>query len=159
MKAMILAICALLGSVGGYFAAPIASNMYIHAKEPDMFGAFLFLLVDNEIVCNCQNRPPNESLRALKKDISILQGWRDQSPNSKMLGQEIGLAEIRLSRIEEASGDEAQAEEALNAARIELAPLGWKDLSAAHLIALTTQLDSEYRPKKQNKEVASLTAK
>ncbi len=159
MKATILAICALVGLVTGYFAAPIASYGYLRAKEPDMFGAFLFFLVDNEIACNCQNQPPNESLKTVKNSISILQGWRNQNPNSQMLAQEIGLAQVRLSRVEEALGDEAQAEEGLNAARIELAPLGWKDLSAAHLIALTTQLDSEYRPKKENKEVASLTAK
>lgn len=155
MKVAILAVCALLGGVGGYFAAPIASNMYVQAKEPDMFGAFLFYLIDADIICNCQNRPPNEALQTLKKDISLLQGWRRQNPKSQMLAQEIGLAQVRLSRVEESLGDEAQAEAALNAARDELASVGWKDLSAAHLIALTTQLDSEYRPQKQNQKVVS----
>jgi len=153
-KAIAIFVCALLGLVAGYFAAPAASFLFIQSTQRDMFGAFALSLVDSSVACNCDGQPPSESLKTVKQDLSILQRWRDQNRNSRVLGQEIGLTQVRLSRLEGELGDNTQADADMAKAQEELAALGWRDTSAAHLIALTKQLNSEYKPADQkNKTV------
>lgn len=155
-KAIIICVCAVLGLTAGYFAAPFASFWFIQSREPDMFGAFAFSLVDNFVFCSCGNQPPSEALETVTKDLSILRGWREQNPKSRLLAQEIGLTEVELSRLEQNLGHDQRADEDMKHAQDELAALGWKDVSAAHLIALTAQLNSEYKQADQkNKTVAT----
>jgi hypothetical protein len=155
-KAIIICVCAVLGLTAGYIAAPIASSWYIESREPDMFGAFAFSLVDNFVFCSCGNQPPSEALESVTKDLSILRRWRERNPKSRILAQEIGLAEVELSRLEQNLGHEQRADEAMKRAQDELTAVGWKDVSAAHLIALTAQLNSEYKQADQkNKTVAT----
>jgi hypothetical protein len=121
-----------------------------------MFGAFAFSLVDNFIFCSCENEPPSEALKAVTKDLSILRSWREQNPASRVLAQEIGLTEAQLSRLERKLDNDQQADEDMKHAQGELTALGWKDVSAAHLIAVTTQLNSEYKQADhKNKDVAA----
>lgn len=142
-KAVVVSICALLGLIAGYFAAPIASIWFVQSTEPEMFGAFSLFLVESFVVCNPKNQPPSERVKELSKDLSILQGWRDKNRNSRVLGQEIGLTYVRLSQLEQTLGHDAQADGHMKHGQGELAALGWKDVSAAHLTALVTQLNSE----------------
>jgi hypothetical protein len=60
-------------------------------------------------------------------------------------GQAIGLTQFRLSRLERESEDHSQADADMKKAQKELAALGWKNVSGAHSIGLTTQLNSEYK--------------
>jgi hypothetical protein len=143
-KAIIVLVCALLGVCAGYFAAPLASMWIVQSTEPDMFGAFLLSLVDGSVACNCDNQPLNESLKTLTSDLAALQRWRNRDPKSRVLSQEIALTNIRLSRLEQELGHDAQADDDMKLAQEELRVLGWNDVSASHLIALTTQLSSEY---------------
>ena len=144
-KASILAICGLIGLAVGYIAAPLASVGFIQYTEPDMFGEFLFAVMDSSVACNCDNQPSVESLKILTSDLASLERWRDHNPNSRMLGQEIGLTEIRLSKLDEELGNSVQADEYMKQGQAELGALGWRDLSGAHLVAVTTQLNSEYK--------------
>ncbi len=76
-----------------------------------------------------------------------------------MLGQEIGLAEVRLSRVERELGRDTEADRDMKGAQDELAALGWKNVSAEHLVALTKRLDSQYeQPSLRSKSVASISA-
>jgi hypothetical protein len=136
--------CALLGLVGGYFAAPIVSMWFVQSTAPDMFGAFTFYLVDSSVGCNCDGQPPTESLNTLTKDLSILQRWQKQNPESELLRQEVGLTQVRLARIEQALGNLHDANEHMQQAQQELTQLGWKDVASGHLVALTQHLGSEY---------------
>lgn len=155
-KSIIIFVCAVLGLTAGYFAAPIASFGFIQWRERDMFGAFAFSLVDNFIFCSCENEPPSEALEGITKGLSILRNWRRQNPESRELAQEIGLTEAELSRLELKLGNDRRADEDMKHAQDELTALGWKDVSAAHLIAVTTQLNSEYKQADQkNKAVAT----
>lgn len=156
-KAIIICICMVLGLTAGYFAAPIASTWYIQSREPDMFGASIFSLVDNFIFCSCGNQPPNEALESVTKDLSILKRWREKNPKSQLLAQEIGLTEVELSRLEQNLGHDQRADEDMKHAQDELAALGWKDVSAAHLIALTVQLNSEYKQADQKNQTVATT--
>lgn len=155
-KIIAVSICTLLGVALGYFAAPIASMSYIQSSEPDMFSAFMLAMVDSSIACNCENQPASESIKTVTDDLALLQRWRNQNPNSVQLKQEIGLAEIHLSRLDQELGQQGQADENMKRAQAELAALGWKNVSAAHLIAVTKQLDSEYqRPNQPSKATLS----
>jgi hypothetical protein len=155
-KAIIISVCAVLGLTAGYFAAPVASFLFVQSREPDMFGAFYFSLIDNFVFCSCENQPPDEAMKTVTKDLSTLRGWRDHNPESQLLAQEIGLTEVQLSRLDQTLGHQQQADEDMKHAQDELTGLGWKDVSAAHLIALTAQLSSEYKQVNQkNKTVAA----
>lgn len=155
-KAIIISVCAVLGLVAGYFAAPIASIGFIQSREPDLFGAFAFSLVDNFVFCSCENQTPSEALKTVTKHLSILRGWREQNPESRLLPQEIGLTEAELSELEQKLGNDQKADEDMRDAQHELAALGWKDVSAVHLIGVTAQLNSEYKQADQkNKTVAA----
>lgn len=121
-----------------------------------MFGAFIFYLADNFIFCSCENEPPSEALKTVNKDLSTLRGWRERNPDSRLLAQEIGLTEVQRSRLEQKLGQTSQAEEDMKRAQGELAALGWKDVSAEHLVALATQLGSEYKaPDRKNGATAA----
>lgn len=141
-KALVIVVCALLGLVAGYFAAQPASMWYIQSTEPDMFGAFLFSIVDSSIACSCETKPPNEALKDVSDGLSTLRRWRGQNRGSLMLAQEIGLGYVRLSQLEHKLGNDALAESYMKHGHDELAALGWKDVSPAHLTALVTQMDS-----------------
>jgi hypothetical protein len=145
-KAIAISVCVLLGAAAGYSIAPFASFGIIQLTEPDMQGAFLLSLVEDQIGCACANQPPAESANEVSKDISILEGWRTQNKGSRVLAQEIGLAKVRLSQLEMQLGRNAQADQDMKSGQKELAALGWKDVSSAHLTALVTQLNSEYSP-------------
>jgi hypothetical protein len=139
-----VSVCALVGLVVGYFVAPIASEWFIQSTEPDMFGAFVFYLVDSSAGCNCNGQPLTESRKTLTSDLAILQRWQAQDSNSELLGQEVGLTQVRLARLEQALRNSRDATGDMQQAQKEFAQLGWKDVSPGHLIALTQQLDSEY---------------
>lgn len=156
-KVIIVCVCALVGLSAGYFAAPLASIGFVQSTEPDMFGAFLLYLADSSTACNCDHQPPSERLKTLASDLSSLQRWRDQNRNSRALSQEIGLTEIRLSRLEQELGHHAQGDDDMKHGQVELTALGWKDVSAAHLIALTTQLNSEYKQVDQKGKTVAAT--
>ena len=145
-KAIAIAVCVSLGAAAGYFIAPFASFGIIQFTEPDMSGAFLLSLVENQIGCTCANQPPSESAAEVSKSIGTLEGWRAQNQGSRVLGQEIGLGDVRLSLLETQLGHSAQANQDMTSGQKELAALGWKDVSSAHLTALVTQLNSEYSP-------------
>lgn len=154
-KIITVSICTLLGVAFGYFAAPVASMSFIQSTEPDMFGAFMLATIDSSIACNCENQPASESIKTVTNDLALLERWRNQNPNSVQLKQEIGLAEVHLSRLDQELGQQSQADENIKHAQVELAALDWKNVSAAHLIALTKQLDSEYqRPYQPSKPAA-----
>jgi hypothetical protein len=142
-KAIAISVCALLGLAIGYFAAPLASMWYIRSTEPDMFGAFALDIVEDSIVCNCENKPPSEALQTVSEGLPTLRRWHDQS-RSLVLAQEIGLGYVRRSQLEQKLGDNAQADSDMKHGQDELAALGWKDISAAHLRALVTQRDAGY---------------
>ncbi|MGC1658368.1 MAG: hypothetical protein WA758_16090 [Candidatus Acidiferrales bacterium] len=133
-KTIAIFICALLGVAFGYIAAPIASMSFIQSTEPDMFGAFMLATVDSSIACNCENQSASESVKTVTDDLAILQRWRDQNPNSVQLKQEIGLAEVHLARLDAELAHQNQADENIKRAQAELAALGWKNVSAAHLL-------------------------
>lgn len=145
-KAIAISVCVLLGAAVGYFVAPFASFAFVQFAEPDLSGAFLLSLVESQIGCACANQPPAESVKEVSKGIAILQDWRARNQGSSVLGQEIGLGDVRLSLLEMRLGHSAQANQDMASGQKELAALGWKDVSAAHLTALVTQLDSDYSP-------------
>jgi hypothetical protein len=151
-KFIAISICALLGIAFGYAAAPIASTLFIESTEPDMLGAFMLSVADAQVVCDCQNRPASESIKSVTDALTALQHWSSQNPNSVQLKQEIGLVDVHLSRLNQELGQQSQAAEEMKQAQAEFTTLGWKDISPEHLIALTKQLDSEYKnPNQPNK--------
>jgi hypothetical protein len=145
-KVIAISVCVLLGAAAGYFIAPFTSFGIIQLTEPDMSGAFLLSLVENQIGCTCANQPPSESIAEVSKSIAILEGWRARNQGSRLLGQEIGLGDVRLSLLATQLGHSAQANQDMTNGQKELAALGWKDVSSAHLTALVKQLNSEYSP-------------
>ena len=155
-KALVIVVCALLGLVAGYFAAPPASMWYIQSTEPDMFGAFAFTIVDSSIACNCENKPPNEALKTVSDDLSTLRRWRDRNRGSLMLAQEIGLGYVRLSQLEQKLRNSAQADNDMKQGQNELTALGWRDVSSAHLTALVERMDSEHQEAGQNEKAATV---
>lgn len=155
-KTIVISLCALLGLAAGYFAAGPASMWYIQSTEPDMFGAFAFTIVNNSIACTCKNTPPNEALKTVSDGLSTLRGWRDQDRSSLMLAQEIGLAYVRLSQLEQKRGDNVQADSDMKHGQHKLAALGWKDVSPAHLTALVKRMDSPYQAPDQNEKAAAV---
>lgn len=160
MKRLIaISVCALLGIVGGYFAAPIASWWYITSHEPDLLGAQMLYLVECFAACNSEDQAASERVTKLTGYLSTLQTWKAQNPQSQVLDQEIGLIYIRLSQTEGKLGHDAQAKEYLGHAQTELTALGWKNVSAAHLTALVTQLDSENKQDNQKKQTAASARK
>lgn len=67
-------------------------------------------LVDSSIVCSCETRPPDQAIKTLKSDLSSLEKWQGQNEKSNVLAQEIGLAEVRLSRLEREVSRNAEAD-------------------------------------------------
>ena len=155
-KTTIISVCALLGLVAGFFAAQPASMWYMQSTEPDMFGAFALKIIDNSITCNCESKSPNEAIKRVSDGLSTLRGWRDQNRSSLMLGQEIGLAYVRLSQFERKLGHNAQADSDIEHGQHELAALGWKDVSPAHLTALVERMDSEYQEPDRNEKATAV---
>jgi|SRR5690348_15453764 len=154
-KPIALLICALLGVAAGYLAAPPATMAYVQTTEPDMFGAFLLSVIDSSVACDCKNQPLSENLQTVSNDLEMLQHWRIQNPDSLQLKQEIGLVEVHLSRLCDTFGRQDQAGKEMKQAQAELIALGWKNVSPAHLIALTKRLDSEYSNSDQPSQAAS----
>lgn len=144
-RAIIIAVLASLGIAAGYLVAPFVSEGYVTTREPDLTGGFFLFLVDSMISCGCENQPPSESAKEVAKEISDLQGWRKPNPRSHLLGLEIGLAEVRLSRLERKLGENAQADNDMKRGQVELTGLGWKNTAPEHLTAVVTQLDSGYQ--------------
>jgi len=155
-KAIAISVCALLGLAAGYFAAQPASMWYIQSTEPDMFGAFALDVIDSSIACNCENKPPSEALKIVSGDLSTVRGWRGQNRSSLMLAQEIGLGYVRLSQLEQKLGNGAEADNDMKHGQHELAALGWKDISPAHLTALVKRMDSGYQEPYQKEKNAAI---
>jgi hypothetical protein len=148
--------CVLLGAASGYFVAPFVAMSVVRSSEPDLFAEFMFFLVDNSTVCNCENQPSAEKLKTMRNDLSILQGWRARNPKSEMLAQEAGLTRVRLSRIERALGQQNEANQDMKDAQKEFEALGWRNVSPEHLVALTKQLDYGYaQPSPNGKAVVA----
>ena len=155
-KKLAICVCAVIGLVAGYFAAPIASMAFVESKEPDMFGGFALFTLESFMDCNCTNQPPSGRVKDLSKHLSTLQQWRQQNPKSRVLSQVIGLGYVRISLLKTQLDQTAQAAEDMKHAREELTNLGWKDVSAAHLAALVAQLDSECgKPNQKDQAVAA----
>lgn len=90
-KIIALSICALLGSLAGYFAAPILSMAVAQSSDPDIFAGAMLANYKNSVVCDCNNLPPNESAKNYQKYLSALQSYREKDQKSTVLAQEIGL--------------------------------------------------------------------
>jgi hypothetical protein len=149
-RATILLACGILGGISGFFTAPFASMGFVQSTEPQLFGAFVFSLVDRSIVCNCETQPPDQAIKTLKSDLSSLEKWQGQNEKSNVVAQEIGLAEVRLSQLERELSRNAEADRDMKSAQEQFKALGWKDISGEHLVALTKQLNSEYRSVDRN---------
>src|SRR6266403_615042 len=145
-KAIALFICVLLGSLLGYFSAPILFMWVAQSSEPEMFTGSMLANYKSSVVCECNDRPPSEGVKELSEYLSILKGLRAQNQGSKMLAQEVGLGSVRLSTLESKLNQRVQADEDMRRGQEELAKLGWKDFSKAHLTSLVSQLNSEYKP-------------
>jgi len=156
-RAIILLACGILGGISGFFVAPFATMGFMQSTEPKLFGAFMFSLIDSSIVCNCETQPPNQAIKTLKSDLSSLEKWQGQNEKSNVLAQEIGLAEVRLSRLERELSRNEEADRDMKSAQEQLKALGWKDVSGEHLIALTKQLNSKYRPVDRNNNSVAAT--
>jgi hypothetical protein len=155
-KKIAIAACALLGLCAGFFAAPLASEAILWSTEPDIFSATIVSMIISDAACACDNRSRAESLKSLTDDLTILKKWHLQDPKSHTFPQQIGLTEVRLSRIEHELGHPAEADADMKLGQQGLAALGWQDVSPAHLNALITQLNSEYQPvDKKNASAAS----
>ena len=135
-----------LGIAIGYAAAPIAAYGMVSWRQSDWNGAFFFFLVDNYMACNCAHEPPAERIQTIQRGLSTLETWRKKDPENLMVAQSIGLGEIRLAKVQKEMGNESEAVAEMKTGQEELRKLGWKDFSEEHLVALTTQLDSEYGP-------------
>ena len=157
-KIIALSICALLGSVVGYFCAPIASVAMLQSTDPETFYGSSLALYKNTVVCDCNDRPPSESLQELSRYLSTLQTAKAKNQNSKVLSQEIGLTYVRLSKVEEKLNHQFQADEDMKHGQVELVSLGWKDVTESHLRSLVAQLDSEYKPVEHSGQVGVATA-
>lgn len=144
-KIIALSICALLGGLSGYVCSPFLSVGIVQFTDPEMFAGFNLALYNNLVVCDCDNRPAAESANKLSQYLSALQEARTNNPNSSLLAQEIGLTYVRLSMIEKKLDQQSQADEDMKRGQKELAALGWKDVSPAHLTSLVAQLSSEYK--------------
>src|SRR5579872_1109352 len=109
-RAIVLLACGILGGISGYLIAPFASMGFVRSTEPKLFGAFMFSLVDRSIVCSCESEPPGEAVKKLMSDLSSLEKWQGQNEKSDVLAQEIGLTEVRLSRVERDLSRNAEAD-------------------------------------------------
>jgi hypothetical protein len=145
-RAIALVMSTALGIAIGYAAAPIAAYGMVSWTASDWNRAFFFFLVDNSMACNCTHEPPPERIQTLHRDLSTLEMWRKKDPGNLMVAQSIGLGEVRLAKVQQEMGNESEAGAQMKAGQEELRKLCWKDLSEEHLVALTTQLDSEYGP-------------
>jgi hypothetical protein len=155
-RAIVLLACGILGGISGYLIAPFASMGFVRSTEPKLFGAFMFSLVDRSIVCSCESEPPGEAVKKLMSDLSSLEKWQGQNEKSDVLAQEIGLTEVRLSRVERDLSRNAEADRDMKRAQEQLKALGWKDTSEEHLIVLTKGLNSEV--KSDDRKSNSVTA-
>ena len=154
-KVIAFSLSALLGILVGYFSAPLLSMWVVQSADPEIFAGSMLAIVKSSVVCNCSGLPPSESVKELSGYLSTLQTLREANKSSKMLAQEIALTEVRLSIIEKILDQRSQAEEEMKRGQLELASLGWKDVSAQHLTALVTQLNSEYKPAAQKVKTES----
>lgn len=144
-KVIAFSICALLGGVAGYFSAPSLSRVVATWTEPQMFFITLLASDKSSVVCDCNDRPSNETEKELVRYLAVVQKAREKSPQSKMLAQETGLAYVRLSMIEQKLSQQSQAVGDIKRGQTELTALGWRDVSEPHLTSLVTQLNSEYQ--------------
>jgi hypothetical protein len=157
-KVIIFSVSIFLGILAGYFAAPFLSMWVAESADPEAFYGSMLARVKSSVVCDCNGLPASESVKELSGYLSTLQTLRDANKSSKMLVQEIGLTDVRLSIIEKKLDQRSQAEEDMKRGQIELASLGWKDVSSQHLTALVNQLNSEYKPagQKSKSETAAI---
>ncbi len=144
-KVIAFSICTLLGSLAGYFSAPILSMWVAQSSDPAMFAGAMLANYKSSVVCDYNDRPATEGAKELSEYLSSLKGLRAQNQKSKVLAQEIGLTYVRLSMVEKKLDQQSQADEDMKHGQTELAALGWKDVSKTHLKSLVTQLDSEYK--------------
>ena len=159
-KSIALSICALAGIVAGYFVTPIVAAGIVQTKEPEIFFGSILETFRAQVLCDCNNESPAGSEKDLQGYLDTLQKARASSPNSKILAQEIGLADIRLSMTEEKLNLSSQSSEHMAQGQAEFSKLGWKDVSKSHLIHLLTELNAEYQPaSKSGGEVAIATTK
>jgi hypothetical protein len=159
-KGIALSIAALLGSLVGYFFAPVISLRRVQSADPPMFAQAMLSDYKRSVVCDCNDRPAPEGAKELSQYLATLKMFRAQNPESEVLAQETGLAYVRLSFLEEKLNQVAQAEQDLQQGQTELAGLGWANLAKPHLRAVVAQLDSEYQKAGQeNKRLVAATAR
>jgi len=158
-RVIALSIFALLGCIAGYFAAPVLSMWAAQSADPVMFAGGIIANYKSSVVCDCNDRPASQGGRELSEYISSLQKHRANSPNSKLLAQEVGLAYVRLSILEKKLDQQPRADEDFKRGQAELAALGWKDVSESHLTSLVTRLNSEYKRADQTSKAVAATAR
>jgi hypothetical protein len=157
-----VAVCALLGLLGGYFVAPVMSVWMVQSVEPELFAASIFYVLDSTSRCNCDGEPRSESLHTLTTNLSILHQWQKQDQKhifkSELLQQEVGLTQAKLAQTERASGNLSGAEDHLRQAQQEFTQLGWKDVTPVHLYALTQQMATECVDPSPNKKTTAVSS-
>ncbi len=72
-KIIALSICALLGGLAGYFAAPVLSMAVAQSSDPDIFAGAMLANYRNSVVCDCNDLPANESAKSYQ---NIFQRFR-----------------------------------------------------------------------------------
>lgn len=157
-KIIALSICTILGTLAGYFAAPILSMAAAQSSDPDIFAVAMLANYKNSVVCDCLGQPVKESAKGLSEYLSILQKFREKNQKSAVPAQELGLTYVRLSLVERRLDEQSHADEDMKHGQAELATIGWKDTSSTHLTFLVTQLNSEYKPADGNKKTVAAAA-
>lgn len=145
----------MIGVAAGYFAAPIASTGYVGWREPDLFASVIFYMADNFAFCLCQNEPLDQSIKTVTRSLKDFETWHAKDPSSRYLRQEVGLLETQRARLELQAHQSVQAERDIRDAQSALSAVGWRDVSQTHLLKVTAQISSEYRPHDIRREPAN----
>jgi hypothetical protein len=159
-KPIAFSICALLGALAGYAAAPIAASIAFQTNDPELAWGSVFGGARTETICDCVGRAASENIKSLSQSISTDEILHTSNPNSKIIAQDLGLTYVRLSMIERKIGQEAQSEDSMKHGQAQLKAIGWKDVSERHLVHLVTQLNSEFKPagNKTNSDASKASA-
>ncbi len=66
-KAIAVSICALLGAVVGYFAAPVLAMAVAQSSDPAVVAGAMLASFKSAVMCNCNNRTANEGAKELAR--------------------------------------------------------------------------------------------
>jgi hypothetical protein len=147
----------LLGLILGLLGWEMAAGLMARAREPRLFGSFMFSLVRNAAICDCANRPPQESRDRLLRYWQTVQKLRDAKPEpqaAEMLALESGLTDVRLSVVDQRLGNTVDSNDHTKRAQQELSALGWTNVSAAYLQNVVNRWDAQYKTPRPTKSTA-----